>query len=338
MRKTDIEYWALDIAERVAKRQPVEDSRVEVKSEWIEPVKAARRIAGHANAARGEPILWIFGLDEQQGATGIDQNAFSSWYSTVVSQFDGTAPESTSIAVPYRGLTLLALLFETDRAPFVVKNPSGGLVQFEVPWRDGTAIRSAGRAELIQLLVPLQRLPVLQLLAGLLRVYLVRAEDPWQWHASLQLYVASLVHGTVVIPFHQCSATLQVGHHLPETPLVDLALRPPPLHFGLGGRLITADTPRPQPDSLTIDGTRTELIVQGPGKFELDASVATQSLAQDLAGTEAVVRATLRPVESDLAIHLEAHLNWDPQGRKPNDDVLGRWIAVRTSEGSPTTH
>lgn len=49
MRKTDIEFWALSIIERVEKGQPVEDSRVELKGDWIDPKKAARRIAGHAN-------------------------------------------------------------------------------------------------------------------------------------------------------------------------------------------------------------------------------------------------------------------------------------------------
>lgn len=57
MRLSEIEAWALAIADRVIARQPVEDDRVELKAAFIEPDKAARRLAGHANAARGSSLL-----------------------------------------------------------------------------------------------------------------------------------------------------------------------------------------------------------------------------------------------------------------------------------------
>ena len=67
MRNTDIERWALQVIDRVERQQPVEDSRVELKREWpTSPWSTARRIAGHANAARVEPILWIIGVDEER--------------------------------------------------------------------------------------------------------------------------------------------------------------------------------------------------------------------------------------------------------------------------------
>lgn len=64
MRQSDIEYWALSIIDRVKSKQPIEDSRVELKASWPDPKKAARRLAGHANAARGEPILWLVGIND----------------------------------------------------------------------------------------------------------------------------------------------------------------------------------------------------------------------------------------------------------------------------------
>ena len=67
MKALAIESWALRVLERVGNRQSVEDSKVELKAKWPDPVKAARRIAGHANAARGESILWLIGADEKQG-------------------------------------------------------------------------------------------------------------------------------------------------------------------------------------------------------------------------------------------------------------------------------
>lgn len=68
MRMNDIENWALKIIDRVQSSQPVEDSRVELKAQWpVELNKAARQIAGHANAAHGESILWLIGIDEKEG-------------------------------------------------------------------------------------------------------------------------------------------------------------------------------------------------------------------------------------------------------------------------------
>src|SRR5262245_65218685 len=89
MRARDIEMWALSVIERVELKQPPEDSRVELKTEWIPPSKAARRIAGHANAARGEPILWLIGIDEKQGVQGGAFQELADWWKKVAFEFDG---------------------------------------------------------------------------------------------------------------------------------------------------------------------------------------------------------------------------------------------------------
>src|SRR5438128_776611 len=129
MLKHQLESWTLNVLERVAVRDPVEDSRVELKREWPTPVEAARRIAGHANAARGEPILWLIGVDEKAGlVAGADPSNLANWFSAVTSQFDEIAPGLQELAIPYRGVTVVALLFETDRPPFLTKNPTGGHV------------------------------------------------------------------------------------------------------------------------------------------------------------------------------------------------------------------
>ena len=54
-RSQEIEYRVRRIVEAVERGEPIEDDLVELKSEWLrDHHKAARRIAGHANAARGE--------------------------------------------------------------------------------------------------------------------------------------------------------------------------------------------------------------------------------------------------------------------------------------------
>jgi hypothetical protein len=166
MRTHEIEAWALKAIERAELSQPNEDSQVELKTDWPDHARAARRIAGHANAARGDPILWVIGVDEHQGVKGAIRNDLSTWWPQVSSHFDGPVPVLRDVLVHWKGKTAVALYFETNQIPYLVKNPAfnkpnGGPVQLEVPWRDGTAVRSAGHSDLVLLLSPLQR-PVLK--------------------------------------------------------------------------------------------------------------------------------------------------------------------------------
>jgi hypothetical protein len=171
MTRHQIENWALQVIERVEAKQPHEDSRVELKAEWPDLQKAARQIAGHANAARGEPILWLIGVDENIGVKGANHIDLADWYPRIQSEFDAIAPPLLDLNVPWNDLTIVALFFETDRAPFVVKNPlhgkqGGGAISLEVPWRTNTLVRSANRSELLRLLSPLQMLPSIEVLAA----------------------------------------------------------------------------------------------------------------------------------------------------------------------------
>jgi hypothetical protein len=162
VRTPEIEAWALRAIERVEKHQPVEDDGVELKAGWIDPGKTARRIAGHANQRRGEPILWVIGVDEKQGTVpGASPNDMANWWPQVSSQFQGPTPRLQHVVVSWKGTTTVALYFQTDQVPYVVKNPAYGAtkgdpVELEVPWRDGTRIRSADHSDLILLLSPLQ--------------------------------------------------------------------------------------------------------------------------------------------------------------------------------------
>ena len=198
MRPHEIENWVLSVIDRVERHLPNEDSRVELKSEWIEPQKAARQIAAHANAARGEPILWIIGVDQQRGVVGANHEELADWFAGVKAQFDGLAPQLTDLTVPVRNGAVAALLFETDRSPFVVKNPvfgqtGGGPVQFEVPWREHTSTRTATRSELIKLLSPLQKLPSFEILSATLSAEVTPFEESDKlkqllWSLELEMY------------------------------------------------------------------------------------------------------------------------------------------------------
>lgn len=147
MRPHELETKVLGIVDSVMHRQPVEDCLVELKAEWIEPHKAARRIAGHANAAHGQPIIWIVGVDEEEGkVVGASKKELADWYPQVSAQFDEVAPDLLhDLSVPIESQTIVALLFDTSRAPYVVKVPNGQNVHREVPWRTGTRVSSARR-------------------------------------------------------------------------------------------------------------------------------------------------------------------------------------------------
>ncbi len=99
MKPIEIESWALRVLEKVEKHSPIEDSLVELKTTWIDAAKAARRIAGHANAARGESILWLIGVDEENGIVGANHQELSNWLSTVQSHFDGITESRMPLSV-----------------------------------------------------------------------------------------------------------------------------------------------------------------------------------------------------------------------------------------------
>lgn len=160
----EVEVWTREIVEAVVANQRIEDSSVELKSTWPEPRKAADRLAAHANAARGTPILWLIGVDEKnRKLTNADPVELANWYKSVESFFDGFAPRLPIDAnVRIDSSTVLALYFETQQgSPFVVKSPQGGYPEFIVPWREGTALRAARRDDLLKILVPIRRFSAL---------------------------------------------------------------------------------------------------------------------------------------------------------------------------------
>ena len=151
MNAAEIKSWALQVIQRVKSQKPVEDTRVECKASWVEPKSIARQFAGHANAAKGESILWLMGLDEKHGdVTGVDRNDLANWYPQLVKEFDGVAPSLLAdLNMDVDSKTVVALLFDTSNPPFVIKVPNTD--RLEIPWRQGTRTRSANRSEVLRI-------------------------------------------------------------------------------------------------------------------------------------------------------------------------------------------
>lgn len=252
MRMHEFEAWVLDVADLVGSGAPNEDSRVELKRDWIAPEKAARRIAGHANAARGAEILWVIGLDPRatpgKGPVGATDEDLATWWDQVASHFDGRPPSIESRVVRVGEKAVVGLLMDTTTAPFVIRNPGPG-PDLEVPWRENTRIRSARREDLIRLLSPLRSRPSFEVLGAHVQ-FSAGPGDPYLAFKAL-LFMDRLLDSPAVIPFHRSSVNVRLGGLDVELERLDLI---PRFHgrqhsqFGtlIRGSLASVEEPRGQ--------------------------------------------------------------------------------------------
>jgi hypothetical protein len=175
VRPQQLEARVIGLVDLVLAGGRIEDDLVECKRQWPDPQQrsSSRQLAGHANKARGEPILWIIGLDENSHAlTQLDMVEVADWWAAVASRFDPPAPELEHHLIVHigEGQAVTALRFLTDRSPYVILGGGeSGSLEREVPIRDGTRTRSARRDELLRLLIPAVAPPSAQLLAAKLR-------------------------------------------------------------------------------------------------------------------------------------------------------------------------
>jgi len=210
MTKQQLEAWVHQILDRVLASQPIEDSHVELKREWLaDHHKVARRLAGHANASRGEPVLWIVGVDEKAHAiTGAVHTNLADWMNQVNSQFDELAPDLTcDLAIQRDGVTVIALLFDSSRCPYVVRTGSSP-AEREVPWRQGTQLMSAKRRHLLAMLLPMASLPQIELVK--LEATAHREQYGVLLEVQQNFYLEQPFNQTCSIPMHKCSLRLSV--------------------------------------------------------------------------------------------------------------------------------
>jgi hypothetical protein len=267
----EIENWALSIIDSVEKNQPIEDSRIELKSTWIEPERAARRLAGHANASRGTPILWLIGVDEDKGIVGVNSLEFKTWFSKVKKCFDGLYPEVIDINIRINEKVIVCLYFLTERIPFVVKNPyfgakNGGPVSLEVPWREGTEVKSASRNQLIQILSPLQMKPTFEIMNGHLEIK--QYEKEYQFYLEINFYIEIKNDQKIQIPFHKCIAYLTYGHGNENVNFENIRMSPRYLPVGSYSNFRST--------SLTIESTPDEVFINGSGRLIFTAELMNQ--------------------------------------------------------------
>lgn len=333
MRPAQLEAWTLSIVDRVLADQPLEDSRVELKDRWIDPVKAARRLAGHANAAYGDSILWIIGIDEKQGLTGATQNDLAQWLPQVYSEFESIVPTLISdIVVPVQNTFVVALLFDTSRAPYIIYNPvrnqpGCGPVEREVPWREGTRVRSARREDLIRMLVPLLPIPKIEILSGSALLQdvsnqsLIHDRSLWLWRIDFKLYVVPQNSDRVVIPVRQTTLELEFSN---DTKL---------LFTNISFRSTSFNETR-KIALFTINCTPDEALIDGPGALYLVVEHSDMELNPVVLSSvpEVAFKLTIKPLFIDKMIIVTGQLI---HKKNDSEQKINRfeWIVADISEG-----
>lgn len=327
MRPNDIENWGLHIIERVESKQLVEDSRVELKAEWpTDHSKAARQIAGHANSARGEPILWLIGVDEIRGVTGANYEEISNWKQSVEAEFDGLAPTLSHLNIPYQNKTVVALLWQTEGMPFLVKNPlygkpAGGPISLEVPWREGGSTRTANRTDILKLLYPVTKAPSFEVIRGEFNISKGQQDGYGQilceGGLSLDVYIVPGSTSRLVIPCHKCEAKFTFV----ESALI-LSLR---IMFDTS--FSAYPSKHSAPHTSPINCTAAEIIVDGPGMARISTFNPSISPEQyHLVKGNLELQVKMLPVGFDVPILIVATFN---QVETPKG-AIGRWTVKTT--------
>jgi hypothetical protein len=130
---------------------------------------------------------------------GVDRTELANWYPQLVKSFDSIAPTLIiDLNLQIDNKTVVALLFETANAPFVIKVQNSD--RLEIPWREGTRTRSATRAEVLRIFSVLQQKGTLSPIAALsgesARAQNLAIERPpfWEYLLTLELLAPKLRH------------------------------------------------------------------------------------------------------------------------------------------------
>lgn len=308
MRRNLLEARVLSIITAIENGSGVEDAHVELKTLLPDPRVAANQIAAHCNASHADPVLWIIGIDEKRGAIGVDRTEISNWISQCESYFDDkVAPDLIShVWIPYGPRNVLALLFASDRAPYViVRTDRDG--ERVIPWRSGTKTRTAKRHELLQILAAQSRQPDIEVLKGSLKWYEADgAQLQSRWVLRVHLYLVPQDGNPLVFPFHRCRVEFLPPVTKKPHPLRELSLNHLTQHVRGGTKKLSA----------TVEGTVSELILTGPGEAVLYATSPRPELRPPPPG-EIEARANLsfvgglRPLRIPLTFYWNTDSQWD---------------------------
>ncbi|MCA1605103.1 MAG: hypothetical protein LC775_06445, partial [Acidobacteria bacterium] len=246
-------------------------------------------------------------MDEVAGVVGANPEDMAKWWPQVVAEFDGQAPYVRDIKVPSAdGMIVVVLLFETERAPFVVRNAvhgqkGGGPVEREVPWREGTSVRSATRSDLLRLLIPASELPILDVYSTEAEFYAHENSVPYL-RVILTTYAVISIGTAVVLPNHQARGTFHfIEHDVKGTLETHLVAKSDNSRPGL--------TPSTVSRIHTVHQGDQQVLLEGPGFFQFIGKYRLTDL-DDAGGMSGPLAVTFsaRPAGSDLSRTVQAKL------------------------------
>jgi hypothetical protein len=221
--KYELHEWAKKVICCAKEGRPIEDSYVEVKSELPKDFEhAARQLAGHANAASGENILWLIGIREDGTLVGAKKEELAKWYPRVHKRFDGPYPRLLKMLnISAKGKTAVAMLFSTADLPYLVNNAKGGR---EVPWREGNFTRPCTRTELVSMLADSVNLPQADFLSGSLFALEsgLGRNLTYYFRLRVEFYLKPKTSKPLTIPIHDCEAWFACPGLVKRTRLVEL--------------------------------------------------------------------------------------------------------------------
>lgn len=298
MRSAQLEALVLEAIDAVRAGHH-EDDKFEFKRTWPGEDKA-RQLAGSANRARGEALIYVIGLADDGTVVPPSDLDPATWFSQLESRFDGPAPElrhQLRVAVSDTE-QVVALEFDTSAAPYVVTaGKDGGAPEREVPIRVGTRTRSVKRDELLRLLAPTLRVPrVCVLDAGLV---LKATRTAAAATLSARVYFEHVQQEPIFLPQHESFAVL-VGP--PDVEVMGAVKYP-----GNDGLLVSAGIRKqpvsrptrglaPRSDGLELTGPGAVMIRTTwpfpPGDFELIGSWGSPRVrfTFGIAGSEDIAR------------------------------------------------
>jgi hypothetical protein len=311
LHSADIKAIVHDVLARIDRNQHIEDSRLELKSAWPDPHRAARRIAGHANAGRGAPVLWIVGIDEKKGLVGCEVAPFHDWWAQVAGHFDAAVPALRDNSISIGTVSVIVLEFMTDHAPYVVKT-AGSPVTKEVPWRSATAVRSAHRSELLTLLRPLQSLPTSEFLRGHFSAKSVRptdADEFCQCSLQLQIVLSTTRDGRLIIPLHKCTGVVWTS-------------------FGTSVILNKVKVHAHDPNSVFVRRDQHHVVVDGSARLLVSGEAKTPNM--DILIAQSIrAEVELAILDAPTPLLLTALFTLPPQGSpgwRQNWDKQKKWV------------
>ncbi|MFJ4017953.1 hypothetical protein [Microbacterium sp. NPDC090014] len=218
MNATQLEARVMQAIDAVRAGSSPEDDRIEFKRGWP-GVEKARQLAAAANQAQGEHVIYVLGIDDKTGIVSpLDDTDPADWWARMEMRFDQVAPDlQRHVALQIsESERVVALLFRTDRAPYLVKVGEDGGGQLEVPIRSGTRTRSAKRHELLRMLYPAVAAPELLPLSAQLTMTPpqpggVVPRNHVAFHLSSHIYFEHVAVMPAFLPWHAVTVTLEGG-------------------------------------------------------------------------------------------------------------------------------